>query len=62
MRRFIEEIKVEDPELANAIVAALETKVSARGNMREVDMVIGSVYDSKNPCVFLRIYERETVE
>lgn len=68
MRRFIEEIRVKDPEIAMAIAAALETKISDRGNMREVDMVETEVFNPTDPgrghlerCVVLKIYEKEVI-
>ena len=67
MRRFVEEIKVTDPQIAEKIVVALETRsYDASDPVYEVDMFEGTSYDpisNKNvierSCHVLKIFARE---
>lgn len=42
MRRFVEEIHVKDPKLANVITASLELSADNRGNPYEVELYEGN--------------------
>ena len=69
MRRFIEEIRVTDPQIAEKIIVALETRSEDRRDpVYEVDMFNTQTYDpcsSKSreerygECVLLKIFVRE---
>ena len=58
MRRFIEEFKVKDPDIAYRIAAALETRdASNRGPVYEVDIypAEGIEHDAQNERMVHRI-------
>lgn len=70
MRRFIEEIKVQDPMIAEKIVKALETRGEDKNSpVYEVDMFEGTkIVDpcsgrnvTEKNCSVLKIFVREEV-
>lgn len=71
MRRFIEEIKVQDPMIAEKIVKALETKSEDKHEpVFEIDMYAHPMYDPNisrkddryGECIAIKIFIREDLE
>ena len=71
MRRFVEEIRVQDPMVAERIIKALETKSEdKRDPVFEIDMFDGDPYEpisnkarsSERPYCVLRIFLKEDLE